>query len=93
MLELGPHRGVVERAVGPQGPGKRPPAYGEVETGRIGVQPGTSSGQARTGIGDKNALDHDDTHQVGAAATNPASDAGAHRGAREGTGDRATGRG
>ena len=58
----------VGRDLGLEGHGQRPPAYGEVETGRVGVQPRTSSRDASAGIGDDDALDHDHPHQVGAAA-------------------------
>ena len=75
-VDLGPHRGDVGRDVRAQGPGERPPAYGEVETGRIGVHPGTSTGQARPRVGDEDALDHDDTHQVGSTASATASACG-----------------
>jgi len=45
------------------------------------------------GSGTRTALDHDDTHQVRSDALASAPDTGAHRGARIGEGDRATGRG
>ena len=39
------------RHLGPKGPGERPPSHGEVETGGVGVQPGTSSRGALAGRG------------------------------------------
>ena len=92
-LDLDLDRGDVRRDREPQGSSQCPPAYGEIETDRVGVQPGTSTGDAGPRVGDENALDHDDTHQVGSTTLVSAPDAGAHRGARIGTGDRATGRG
>ena len=87
-LDLEPYRTVVERHRDLEGLRQRPPTNGEVETVQIGVQPGTSSGDARPRVGDENALDDDDAHQVGAAAPAPTSHAGAHWE----TGGRATGR-
>jgi len=53
-LDLGPDRIDVGRDREPKGSSQCPPAYGEVETGRVGVQPGTTSGDARPRVGDEN---------------------------------------
>jgi hypothetical protein len=63
-FDLGPDRGDVERGLRAQGPGQRPPSDGEVETCGVGMQPGTSARDARPRVGDEDALDDDDAHQL-----------------------------
>jgi len=92
-FDLLPHRTGVERAGDPQGPRQRPTPLGEVETCRVGVQPGTSSGGASPRVGDEESVDHDHAHQVGSAARGPAPHARAHRGAPPAGGRACTARG
>lgn len=69
----------VERTLDPEGPGERPAADRQIETGLDGMHIGTPAGQRTAWIGGALTLDRHDPQQIALGRPLPASHTGSLR--------------